>query len=48
MTPGSEVVTDRITTLLTDVGLTAAAREWVPRFTQAHQEGAWPVTVEVL
>jgi DNA replication protein DnaC len=48
MTPGSAAVTDRITTLLTDFGLTAAAREWVPRFAQAHQEAAWPVTVEVL
>jgi DNA replication protein DnaC len=48
MTPGSEAVTDRITTLLTAFGLTAAAHAWVPRFTQAHQEAAWPVTVEVL
>jgi DNA replication protein DnaC len=48
MTPGSEVVTDRITTLLTAFGLTTAAHEWVPRFTQAHQEAAWPVTVDVL
>jgi DNA replication protein DnaC len=40
--------TERITTLLTRFGLSTAAREWVPRFVQAQQDGAFPVTREVL
>src|SRR5262245_19947894 len=39
---------ERITTLLTRFGLSTAAREWVPRFVQAQQDGAFPVTREVL
>ena len=41
-------LTDRVTTRLTEFGLTAAAREGVPRFTQAHQTGALPVVLELL
>jgi DNA replication protein DnaC len=39
---------ERITTLLTQFGLVTAAREWVPRFVQAQQDGAFPITREVL
>ncbi|HML99696.1 MAG TPA: IS21-like element helper ATPase IstB [Tepidiformaceae bacterium] len=41
-------VTDRVTTRLTEFGLLTAAREWVPRFTQAHQQASFPVTLDVL
>lgn len=41
-------LTDRVTTRLAEFGLTAAAREWVPRFTQAAQMAALPVVVELL
>jgi DNA replication protein DnaC len=40
-------VTERVTTRLLEFGLTAAAREWVPRFTQADQLAALPLTAEL-
>jgi DNA replication protein DnaC len=46
MTAGS--LTERITTRLTEFGLTAAAREWVPRFAQAQQQAALPLVLEIL
>lgn len=41
-------VTDRVTTRLTEFGVLTAAREWVPRFTQAHQQASFSVALEVL
>jgi DNA replication protein DnaC len=46
MTAGS--LTDRVTTRLTEFGLTAAAREWVPRFAHAQQQAALPLVLELL
>ncbi len=41
-------ITDRVTTRLTEFGLTTAAREWVPRFAQAAQDAALPLVLEIL
>lgn len=41
-------LTDHVTSRLLEFGLTAAAREWVPRFTQAAQTAALPVVAEIL
>lgn len=41
-------ITDRVTTRLTEFGLTAAAQEWVPRFVQADQQEAFPLVLELL
>ena len=41
-------ITDRVTTRLTEFGLTTAARDWVPRFTHAAQEAALPLVLELL
>jgi endo-beta-N-acetylglucosaminidase D len=48
MTLETTPMSERITTLLTHFGLSTAAREWVPRFVQAQQDGAFPVTRELL
>ena len=45
---GHPALSERITTFLTQFGLTTAAREWVPRFVQAQQDAAFPVTCDVL
>lgn len=44
MTP----ITEQVTTRLTEFGLTAAAREWVPRFAQAQQHATFPLVLELL
>jgi DNA replication protein DnaC len=41
-------ITERVTTRLTEFGLTAAAREWVPRFAQAQHDAALPLVLELL
>jgi DNA replication protein DnaC len=41
-------ITDRVTTRLTEFGLTTAAREWVPRFTQAAHEAVLPLVLDIL
>jgi DNA replication protein DnaC len=41
-------ITDRLTTRLTEFGLTTAAREWVPRFTQASRQDTLPLVLELL
>jgi hypothetical protein len=41
-------ITDRVTTRLTEFGLTVAAREWVPSFTQAAHAAALPLVLELL
>lgn len=47
LTPTMPPATERLTTLLTTFGLLTAAEEIVPRLTQAGQQGAVPVLVEV-
>lgn len=47
MTPAVPIA-ERVTTRLTEFGLTAAAREWVARFVQAQQHDALPVVLELL
>lgn len=44
----SAPLTDRVTARLVEFGLAAAAREWVPRFTQADQLDALPVVGDLL
>lgn len=46
MTAGA-TITDRVTSRLTEFGLATAAREWVPRFTQANHEDVLPLVVEL-
>jgi len=48
LTPTAPPPTDQLTALLTAFGLTTAAEEMVPRLTQAGQQAAVPVVVEVL
>ena len=40
-------LTDRVTGRLIDLRLATAAREWVPRFSQAALQGAFPLVVEI-
>ena len=47
LTPTVPAATERLTTLLTTFGLTAAAREMVPRLTQAERQDVVPLLVEV-
>ena len=47
VTPTTPAATERLTTLLATFGLLTAAEEMVPRLTQAGQQGAVPVLVEV-
>lgn len=44
----SAAVTTQMTQRLIEFGLTTAAREWVPRLTQADQASAFPVLFELL
>ena len=41
-------MTDRVTSRLTEFGLATAAREWVPRFTQASRHDVLPLVLEIL
>jgi DNA replication protein DnaC len=41
-------ITDRVTSRLTEFGLTTAAREWVPRFAQASLNDTLPLVLELL
>ena len=47
LTPTAPTATEQLTTLLTTFGLTAAAREIVPRLTQAERQDVVPLLVEV-
>ena len=47
LTPTAPMATEQLTTLLTTFGLTAAAREIVPRLTQAERQDVVPLLVEV-
>lgn len=47
LTPTVPAATEQVTTLLTTFGLTTAAQEMVPRFTQAGHLAVVPVLVEV-
>ena len=47
LTPTAPVATEQLTTLLTTFGLTAAAREIVPRLTQAGHQDVVPLLLEV-
>lgn len=46
-TPTLPPPTEQLTTLLTTFGLTAAAREIVPRLTQAERQEVVPLLVEI-
>jgi DNA replication protein DnaC len=41
-------ITDRVTSRLTEFGLTTAAREWVPRFAQASLTDTFPLVLDIL